>query len=763
MKERIGRMAKNKNDAGKNTATTKTPTRQMWRRSIVVMVILIGFCFSTVIGKLSILQLVQADEWRERAVAQQMSDSIISPKRGTIYDTNMTVLAQSATVWTVIMSPKDIPDEETRVKIADELSAMLEVDRDTLYKRTQKTNSQYEIVKSKIEYPLAETLRTWIEENGLAGVFRIIEDYKRYYPLNSLASEVLGFTGTDNYGLYGLEAYYEDALAGTPGRVVTAKNGWGDELSTELKFEKTVDAEDGNSLVLTIDSVVQYYAEKYLEIAVKENGCTNRGACIIMDVNTGAIIAMATKGDFDPNDPMTVTDPDAAAAIALLSGDERSEALKEAREAQWVNKPIADYYDPGSVFKVFTSAMALEEDVVSEESTFYCGGSIKVEDTVINCHKRGGHGSQTFAQTISNSCNPAFVQIGLELGSSLFWKYYQGFGFTELTGIDMLSESRVTSALYHTEENLGPVELACSAFGQTFTVTPIQMITALAAVANGGKLLQPYVVQQVLDADGNVVSNTEPTVKRQVISEETSERLCAMLDVSVNSGSKNAYVAGYRMAGKTGTSDKTSQNLETGTTNVVASFAGFAPSDDPQYAIIVLLDEPQVAVRFGGTISAPVAQKIMTEALPYLGVEPVYTEEERAAMERTTPDVTGKEVSTAQTMLTNSELRYKVVGSGSTVVKQVPEKGATIPKNGIVVLYTDEENLSQTTAVPNFEGMTLAQANVAAANANLNIQMVGLGLESGEAKAASQSIAAGTAVALGTVVEVNFIYQDAIA
>ncbi len=755
-------MAKQKKDAINNTATTKAPTRQMWKRSIVALVIL-GICFSAVIGKLSVLQIVQADQWRERAVAQQMSDSIISPKRGTIYDTNMTVLAQSATVWTVIMSPKDIEDEETRVKIADELSAMLEVDRDTLYKKTLKTNSQYEVVKAKIEHPLAETLSTWIQDNGLTGVFRIIEDYKRYYPLNSLASEVLGFTGTDNNGLYGLEAYYEETLAGKPGRIVTAKNGWGDELSTKMKFEKTVDAEDGNSLVLTIDSVVQYYAEKYLEIAVKENGCTNRGACIIMDVNTGGIVAMATKGDFDPNDPMTVTDPDAAAAIALLSGDERSAALKKAREEQWVNKPISDYYEPGSVFKVFTSAMALEEDVVNENTSFFCNGAITIAGTRVGCHKSGGHGSENFVQAVSNSCNPAFAEIGQKLGRSLFWKYYQGFGFTERTGIDMLSESRVTSTLYHNEDQLNIMELSVSAFGQTFKVTPIQMITAMAAVANGGKLMQPYVVQQVLDADGNVVKNTEPTVKRQVISEETSERLCKILDVSVNSGSKNAYVAGYRMAGKTGTSDKTDQNNATGTKNVVASFSGFAPSDNPQYAILLLLDEPQVAVRFGGTISAPVAQKIMAETLPYLGVEPVYTDEEIAAMERTTPDVKGKEVAVAQSMLTNSELRYKVVGSGSTVVKQVPDKGETIPKNGMVVLYTDENELSKTTTVPNFSGMTLAQANVAAANANVNIQMIGLGLESGEAKASSQSIAEGTSVALGTVVKVNFIYQDSIA
>ena len=748
----------------RSTATTKAPTRQMWRRSIVVLIILIGFCFTAVVGKLSVLQIAQADTWRERAVEQQMSDSIISPKRGTIFDANMTVLAQSATVWTVIMSPKDIPDEDTRTKIADDLSAMLGVDRETLYKKTLKTNSQYEVVKAKIEHPLAQTLSTWIQDNKLTGVFRIIEDYKRYYPMNSLLSEVLGFTGTDNNGLYGLEAYYEETLAGKPGRIVTAKNGWGDEMPTKMKFEKTVDAQDGNSLVLTVDSVVQYYAEKYLEQAVKETGSLNRGACIIMEVDTGAIVAMATKGDFDPNDPFTVTDPTQQALIASLAGDERSAALKNAREQQWINKPITDYYEPGSVFKVFTSAMALEEGVVNESTTFFCNGGKTVAGRFIGCHKKGGHGSETFPLAISNSCNPAFMEIGQALGPARFFKYYTGFGFTEKTGIDMLSESKVTSSLYHTEEQLNIVELSVSAFGQTFKVTPIQMITAMAAVANGGRLMQPYVVQQILDKDGNVVKNTEPTVKRQVVSESTCERLAKMLDVTVNSGSKNAYVPGYRMAGKTGTSDKTDNKVEQGDDKgVVASFSGFAPVDDPKYAILVLLDEPQSTVRFGGTISAPVAQKIMTDALPYLGVEPMYTEEEIASMERTTPDVTGKEVSTAQAMLQNSELRCKVEGSGTTVLKQVPDKGEIIPKNGMVVLYTEETNLSKTTQVPDFKGMTLSQANVAAANAKVNIQMTGLGLESGEAKASGQSVAAGESVPLGTVIKVDFVFEDNIA
>ena len=749
----------------KKVVTTKAPTRQMWRRSIVVMVMIIGICFVTIIGKLAKIQIAEGETWREAAVNQQLSDSIISSKRGTIYDSNMTVLAQSATVWTVIMSPNQIKNDETRTLIADELSKLLSVDREKLFAKTQKTNSQYEIIISKIEYPLANALLTWVQENNLSGVIRVIEDYKRYYPLNNLASGVLGFTGTDNNGLYGLEAFYEDTLAGTPGRIVTAKNGRGDDMPTKLKFEKTIGAQDGNSLVLTIDSVVQYYAEKYLEIAVKETGVTNRGAVIIMNVDTGAIVAMATKGDFNPNKPMEISNPDLAAKIALLAGDERSAALKKAREEQWVNKPISDYYEPGSVFKVFTASMGLEEGVVSESSTFYCKGYVMVGGRKISCHKYGGHGSQNFSQAISNSCNPVFVEIGQRLGAALFYKYYTGFGFTERTGIDMLSESRVTSSLYHTLDKLGIVQLSTSAFGQTFKVTPIQMITAMAAVANGGKLMQPYVVKQVQDASGNVISNTEPVIKRQVISESSAQRVSKMMADSVNGGgSKNAYIAGYRVAGKTGTSVKTEQKVATGIENVIASFSGFAPADDPKYAILVLLDEPQCApgTRYGGTIAAPVAQKILADSLPYLGVEPKYTEQEKAKLERTTPDVTGKTVSVAQSMLSNSNLQYKVVGSGGSVLKQVPAKGETIPKDGMVVLYTEEAQMSKTTIVPDFKGKTMSQANVAAANANVNIQISGLGLESGEAKAASQSIEAGKSVPLGTVVKVEFVYQDRI-
>ncbi|MGI6264178.1 MAG: penicillin-binding transpeptidase domain-containing protein [Acutalibacteraceae bacterium] len=744
--------------------TTTTPTKQMRRRTIAIMAVL-ALVGAVVIGKLAILQVVQTEDWQKRAISQQMSDSVISPKRGTIFDRNMNELAVSYGVYTVIMSPKHIEDDDTRRLIADDLSEMLTVDRDKLYEKTGKTTSEYEVVVSKIELPLATTLSEWVSEHSLTSVLRIIQDYKRRYPQGSLLAPVLGFTGTDNYGLYGLEAEYETELAGTAGRIVTAKDGGGNELPSGLSFEKTVDAQDGRSLVLTIDQNVQTTAERYLEQAVIETGAQNRGICIMQDVNTGAILAMATKGDFDPNDPFEVTDPTLAATFAKLSGDEKAAAIKKAQETQWTNKPVSDYYEPGSVFKVFTSAMALEEGLVSESSTFTCTGEQVYYGVSIKCHVYpSGHGTQAFPQCISTSCNPAFAQLAERIGPNLFFKYYTGFGFTQRTGIDMLSEAPISAGLYYDAEHLGPLELPSEAIGQTFKITPIQLINAMSAVANGGKLMKPYVVQQVLDRDGNVIHNTAPQMVRQVISASTSKRLSAMLDTSVNAGSKNAYVAGYRVAGKTGTSDQTEKLVSTGVNEVWASFAGYAPSDDPQVAILVILDQPQCAVRYGGTISAPVAQKVLTEALPYLGIEPQYTAEELASMNRITPNVVGDSVSTAQSKITAQSLTCKVVGNGSTVAAQVPEGGSTIPQNGVVVIYTEKGGADDDlVTVPDFSGCTLSQANALAADYGLNLQIQGVTEESGTVLAQRQSVDPGQRVTRGTIVTVEFVYQDNIA
>ena len=776
-------MAKNNASAGKPVKTTKAPTRQMWRRSVICLVVLLGFCFSGLAGKLAVLQIVQADEWQKRAVSQQLSDSVETPQRGSILDANMQPLATSAKVWKLVLSPLDLMNleikkdettyytvEELRHLVSDGLASMLDLDSEDLYQTTLKTNSQYEVVKTKIEYEKKEELLAWIEENSLGGALTLITDYKRYYPLGNTLSNVLGFVGTDNTGLEGLEAMYDSVLTGKAGRTITARNGLGEEMPTTMEYTKVVDAQDGYDIVLTIDQYIQTYAEKYLEEAVEKAGATNRGAVIIQDVNTGAILAMATKGDYDPNEPFVISDPTTATQIAELAGDEQSAALTAARQKQWQNKPIVDCYEPGSVFKVFTSCMAFEEGVCDESTTFTCEGSIRVKgwDYPISCHVRGRHGTLDFPHAVYNSCNPFFVQVGLKLGGHNFFKYFTGFGFTQKTGIDMIGEQS-NAGLYYGEDMLSNENsqsyLATAAFGQTFKVTPIQMITAMSAVANGGKLMQPYVVQKILDSDGNVVETVEPTVKRQVISEETAKRVSAMLDTAVNTGSKNAYVAGYRVAGKTGTSEKRDQVVEEGELrNVIGSFAGFAPVDDPQIAILLLIDEPQGAEmsRFGSSVAAPYAQKILADVLPYLGIEPKYTEQEIAAMNRTTPKVEGSEVVAAQAKLTNAGFSSQVLGSGTTVIKQVPEAGKPIPKEGKVTLYTDDSVLSKTVQVPDFSGKSLVQSKQAAESLGLNLQLSGNGLDSGEAKASSQSIDAGTSVPPGTVIDVTFIVPDTI-
>ncbi len=754
----------------KNTgAHTNKPSRAMNARNVFVLIVML-LCALAIIAHMALIQILQGDDWLSRARAQQMSDSVVPAKRGTIYDANMEPLAVSADVWRLIMSPKDIENadldnyagvnslEELRGYIADQLSSLLEIDREKVFKQTGKTNSQYEVLKSKVEYEQKEAFTKWVTDNKLTGVFSIIPDYKRYYPQKNLLANVLGFTGADNNGLEGLEASYDDVLSGTPGRIISSQNGWGDEMPTQLEYSKVVDAEDGNSLVLTVDQTIQMYAEKYLEEAVAETGTINRGSIIIQNVKTGGILAMATKGDYDPNNPFTLADQAVEEAIKKLPEEEQSAARTTALQAQWKNKAVSETYEPGSVFKVFTAAAALEEGIGSLQTSYGCPGYFKVGGWTIRCHQAGGHGTLDMAGAISASCNPYFMQLGLKMGGSNFFKYFTAFGFTEKTNIDMSGETS-NAGLYHSELTLNQAEasLATAAFGQTNKVTPIQMINAISTIANGGKLLTPYVVQQIVDGDGNVVKNTEPTVRRQVISAETAAKVSAMMEAAVNGGGcKSAYVAGYRVAGKTGTSEK--RDMEGN--EVVASFAGFAPADDPQVAILVLLDQPQCTVRFGGTIAAPVAQKVLSETLPYLGVEPKYTEAEISKLSTTTPNVVNQSLSVAQAAVANKNLTVRTIGSGSTVLKQIPEAGQSIPQGGVVVLYTDESALSKTVTVPNFSGMSVSAANLTATNAGLNLILSGVGLESGQTTANKQSIPAGTAVPPGTSITVSFLYND---
>ncbi len=748
----------------------RAPSRGMWQKSVAVLTTL-SFCFTLVVAKLVTLQLGEHHTWQTLATEQQLNDSVISDKRGAIVDRNGVVLARSVEVATIIMMPAEIPDETARQKICAELPSLLEVSRERLEKQTQKTGSRYEIVKAKIDRELCEQFIDWVRTNHFAGVFRIIQDYKREYPLGSTLSCVLGFTGTDNTGLEGLEAKYNEQLAGKAGRVVTTKNGWGDAFPNDIQYETTIAAEEGNTLQLTVDVNIQKTVEKQLEVVVAETGAANRACAIVMDVQTGEVLAMATKGDYDLNNPRVLQNPTQAAQIAGLADDVKSAAFLEALQRQWKNKAVSEFYEPGSVFKIFTAAMAMQEKLVSEKSHFSCNGTFTMPGVrTMRCHiYPRSHGDQTLAEAISHSCNPAFMRIGSLVGTKLFPQYHERFGFTALTGIDMLGEARVTPTLYHSASAITAVDVATSSIGQTFKVTPIQMITAVCAVASDGQLRKPYTVQRITAPDGSVVVENKPTVQHRVISADTALRVSALLEGVVDGGgAKNAYVAGYRVAGKTGTSEKTDQSAAAnGRKSAIASFCGFAPADNPRIAVMVMIDEPQTYIRYGGTWAAPVAQKIFAEVLPYLEVAPQYKESEQKALQVSMPDVVGKSAAAAQTLLKSVGLSCQFVGQG-VVTKQSPAAGETLLKGGSAVLYAAGET-GETVTVPPVEGKTLSEANKLLTNSGLNVCVRGwLSTVDNvnvtrQAVVKTQSTPAGTAVQRGTVIEIAILYEDAIA
>lgn len=740
----------------------KGTTVKMWRRTLIVLIVMVALGFGLIVVSLIRLQLVDGAELQKAAVDQQLRDTTISAQRGTIYDRNMKPLAQSATVWKVVLAPAyiDKDDETLRRKLSTGLADILGLDAEDIYKRTEGT-SYYDVLKTKVETDVKDRLVQFIEENDLGNTIQLQEDYKRYYPFGSFASTILGFTGTDGQGLAGLEAYYDEYLSGTAGRLVTAKNAVGTDMP--FQYEQKVEAQDGYNLVLTIDEVVQHYLEQALEEGVENNKVENRATGIVMNVKTGEIVAMAVKGDYDPNNPFVIADEEERARIAELPEEEQQEATSAALQAQWRNKAVSDTYYPGSVFKMVTLSMALEENVATEETTFTCTGSyVPVQgERAINCHNTSGHGTQTLVQGTMNSCNPFFIYLGQLLGTETFFDYFEAFGFTQKTGIDLPGEAS-TKGLYH-DRDMSLMDLAVESFGQNFSITPIQMITACAAIANGGYLVQPHVVSQIVDNDGNIIKTADTTVKRQVISEETSKRVSKILQENATSGTaKNGYVAGYRIAGKTGTSEKVGADGKVGSDNkYIASYCGFAPADDPQYAVLVFFDEPTGDSYYGSAVAGPVFAKIMEEILPYLNVETKYTEDEAGSVGVSAPNVIGKTVSEATNELTNSGLKILVKGSGDTVIAQTPDPGSSVPSGGTVVVYTDEASMNQTVTVPNFTNRSLSDVNYLAAQAGFNIKVTGA-YNSSAATARTQDYAAGEQIKPGTVITVNFVEEDTV-
>ena len=784
---------------------------QVIRSRTLLMMVLLGIVtFLLLFWKLYDLQINQHDELQEKAVAQQTRSTVVTASRGTIYDRNGLPLAISATAETVCVSPKDIVEyvEEQREKqeaaaakakekgesyipgqvrdeayIARGLERLLGVDQETILKKMERTFSQYEMVKKKVDQEIANDVRRFIngeiDDEGnevpegqrvkLRGVW-MQPDAKRYYPYGSLAANVIGFVDGDNQGGVGLEAKYNSVLSGTAGLTVTAKNAAGSDLL--YQYEQYYDAENGKNLVLTLDSNIQYYLEKGIESMADKFDAANGATGIVMDVNTGAILAMASYPNYDLNDYGTVYDEKLQAkldsTLAALEQNKGSYTTEEDYQAavskaasnilntQWRNKCIDSTYEPGSTFKPLTLAAALEEGVVNINTTFTCTGSIKVQgwSKPIGCSRRSGHGTQTLEVATGNSCNPAFITMGLKIGTDRYYDYLESFGLMEPTGVDMIGEvSGIFSS--RAQFNTNVVSLASYAFGQTFNVTPLALIRAQAACINGGYLYTPYVVDQILDDDGNIVSQHDSTPVRQVISEETSAKVRQCLEYVVAQGTgKNGQVAGYRIGGKTGTADKT------GTGDVVVSFMCFAPADDPQVIMLITMDTPSRTTGTyvsGGNMVAPTASQVMGEILPYLGIEPDYTADQLVGADATVPNVVGKTAEEAKAKLESVGFAYKTVGSGDTVTDQTPAGGAIIPNNATVILYLGAEKSSELCTVPNVVGRTASEANQALTNAGLIMKVTGAtSTSSGNVHAISQSVPEGTQVEAGSVITVRF-------
>ena len=788
--------------------------RLVFRRSLFLMLVCGVGLFIPLVIQLWTISIRDHDFYQQRATDQQLMDVSVSAHRGDILDANGDVLAMSATVYNLILAPKDLMNsvdqsdytdeegnedeeawraavQELRDEIIDGLMAIRpDLDRADLERRMAKENSQYEVLLTELEEEEAQAIRTFIEENKTGYYLYLTPSTKRYYPFGALASQVLGFVNSEG-GAYGLEAKYEEILKGIPGRVVTGRTAENDELYNS--YSNYVDAVNGYNLTLTIDSTIQSYAEQILEKGIAAYDVQDGGVCIVANPKTMEILAMASSPEFDPNNYSAIMDSllqgEASSNVqgiyeqlkaendqksaeeqltdAELQRQAQSQANAAVRETQWRNKGLSEPYEPGSTFKALVLAAALEEGVVSESDTFYCPGYYEVNGVRIYCSERTGkHGNQTLAEAVQNSCNPAFMMIGQRLGAEKFYDYFEAFGMTEKTGIDLPGEQigLVWDRDYLTSLE-GYLSLATASFGQRFTVTPLQMITAFSSVINGGNLYQPYVVQSISDASGAVIQNTEPTLIRQVVSQETSRRCRAILETVVSEGTgHNAYQAGYRIGGKTGSSETIPKEDD----RTIVSFMGFAPADDPEIIVLLAYDKPQPASPgsdwsttgvyiSGGNMAAPMAGEVIAQILDYLDVEKQYTAEESAAVDVTTPQVTGYTVADAETRLSNKGLSYRTIGEGDVVTSQVPAANSAVPGGSTVILYLGGATPEETGTVPNVVGQSYEAAKNALEAAGFFMRATGTStFYTNSSRAQSQSVAGGETAAIGTVIDVQF-------
>lgn len=732
----------------------KGPAQRLRQRTAILILLILVLGFGAAVLRLTYLTTVQSSELQESAVDLQLADTTVSAKRGTIYDANGNVLAESASVWQVVMSPVNFKNDKQRQAAAKGLSEIFDLEYNDVLDDT-KQQSHYVVVKRRIESDerekVLELIDTLKKDYSCSGVIQLLDDYKRYYPKNSLASSVIGFTGSDDQGLEGIEYEYDSYLSGTPGRIITAQNARGTDMP--FRYEQNVESEDGNNVYLTIDETIQSICEKYMQKGVEDNNVLNKGVCIAMDVNTGAILAMVTTDGYDLNNPYELSAKDKK-KIKSTPKKKQAEAESAALSNMWRNKAVADTYMPGSVFKMCVASAALEENLVNEKTSFTCTGSILVEGETIHCSNISGHGTQNFVEVISNSCNPAFIQIGQMLGAGKFRQYYQGFGFSDKTGIDLPGEAEDS---FWKEGKMGGVDLAVASFGQNFSITPIQMITACAAVSNGGYVVQPHVVSKITDSKGNVIKTVDKKVKRQVISDDTSKKMNEYLEYNTErQGAAAGYISGYKVAGKTGTTEKrgVTKFESSFSEDYISSFCGYAPADDPQIAMLVFFDTPDGDAYYGSQVSSPVFINIMSEVLPYLDVKTSYTDEELGYVDASAGDYTGVSVDEAKTAVEADGFTATVKGNGSTVISQIPTVSSGLQKGGSIVLYTDSDSQSETVSVPSLIGLSPDEVNNVASAYGLNVSFSGATTSSGTSS--SQNIEAGTSVSPGTVITVSF-------
>ena len=751
----------------------RPPNQRMLRRTLFLMIVCGIAAFIVLIGKLFDLQIRHHEELESAAIEQQIRETAIDSGRGTIYDRNMKILAMSASADTIYISPAEIAMyNEDPVLIARTLSEILNVDYGKIMEMTQDTKSWYKTLARKVEQDVSDQVREFKNEYNLKGV-KIETDSKRYYPYSALASHVIGFVGYDNTGLAGLELSLDSVLTGAAGRVVRAKNAYGTDM-LYTKYEDYFDAEDGCSVVTTIDSTIQYYLEKHLQQAVDDFGVQNGAAAIAMDVNTGEILGMVSLDNFDLNNFQEVSDRVKKKMEETTDEVVRNTIFTQAQQAQWRNKAVEEMYEPGSTFKPITVAMALEEGVVDLNTNLYCGGFIQVPGDMgedgRHCWKLTGHGMQTLTESLQHSCNVAMIQIAQMVGAERFYDYVDAFGFNDTTGIELAGEAG--SLWWDSELFCNPynqTQLAAASFGQTFNITPLQLVRAMSAVVNGGNLMKPYLVKEIVAADGTTVTKNEPTVLRQVISAETSRTMCQMLESvvgdKVEGTGKNAYVAGYRIGGKTGTSTDTVMEAKYGIKEYIVSFIGVAPTDDPRICILVLLDNPDetcgTAVS-GGAMGAPTVGNMMADILPYLGVEPNYTQKELENLDRSVPNLVGMSIAEAQRTLESQGLTFRTIGDGTAVTMQLPAANSIVAAKSQIVLYADREPPDELTEVPDLTGLTYDIARQRLGYDALFICTSSHSVTDSQTVLVSrQSIAPGELVEFGTVIEVSLADTDA--